>query len=203
MAKFSGISIGSPALTDYLIGVTAGNIDIRYTVQTLSDFLKTNGGMWWDELGRTTLGSAGDAITVSSIPARRYLRLLLNVFPSGAVTNEMTFNGDTAASYANRNSTDGAADATQVSQTKIFFDVTGNATFKFSVADIVNIQNQEKIVIIRAGEGGTAGAGNAPSKRESVAKWANTSNQISSVTITNTAAGSYDVGSELIVLGHN
>ena len=47
----------------------------------------------------------------------------------------------------------------------------------------------------------TAGAGNAPQRREVVTKWANTSNQITKIVMQNTDPGSYSSGSILKVWG--
>jgi len=45
------------------------------------------------------------------------------------------------------------------------------------------------------------GAGNAPRRREGVMKWANTSAQITKITVSNSESGSYDAGSYITVLG--
>ena len=47
----------------------------------------------------------------------------------------------------------------------------------------------------------TTGAGNAPNRTEWVGKWANTSNAITRVDVTNTGSGSYAEGSEVTVYG--
>lgn len=163
-----------------------------------------NGGIWWEELGRHTLASGADVMTVSGFAARKYLLVLVAVFQTGGtISGNMTFNNDTGNNYSDRNSTDGAADATQTSVAAIFGTNTATAqTDKFSVHEIVNIANKEKLVISRV-TASQAGAANAPNKRENAGKWANTSAQITRIDITNSGTGDFAAGSEIVVLGHD
>lgn len=171
--------------------------------QQITPAQQTSAATWWEEIGRTTLGGTADTITVSGLTTKKYLWLICTMIPSGAIAGRLTFNNDTANNYANRNSTDGAADATQLTNPVIHMDVTANAAIKLSNMWVLNIAAQEKFMYGVVTEPGTAGAGNAPSRRELSAKWANTSNAISRIDITNNAAGNYAAGSELIVLGHD
>ena len=50
---------------------------------------------------------------------------------------------------------------------------------------IINNASNEKLVIVNSMSQGSAGAGNAPNRQEKVGKWANTSNQITQITINN------------------
>lgn len=162
------------------------------------------GGIWWEEVGRTTLSGAGDTITISSIAARKYLRLLISVIDTGGtISGRIIFNNDTAANYANRFSTNGGADTTEVSNSSgIPFKTT---VAEPSTADIIvtNITAQEKLVTGNSTSRGVAGAAAAPNKMDISGKWINTSVQISRVDILNTGSGDFAIGSELIVLGHN
>jgi len=174
--------------------VTAAKIDWATT--------GAGGGIWWEELGRTTLGSAGDTISVTSIPARRHLRLLIMLINSGSIAVTMRLNNDSGANYAYRTSGNGGADATAVSQTSILLAAAGSFNYQIT-ADIVNISTSEKPVIIAVNNPNTAGAANAPGRTEEVAKWANTSSQITQVDVLNGGAGDFAIGSEVVVLGHN
>lgn len=161
-------------------------------------------GIWWEELGRTTLSSSGDTITVSSIPARKYLKLIYcHIATGGTTTALLTFNGDTATNYATRASSDQGATATATSGTSIAIQASAFQTDLLAVIDVLNIQAQSKLVNIKANIGAGQAATVAPGSRDVYGKWANGSAQISSITITNTGAGSFDTGSELVVLGHN
>lgn len=175
--------------------VTAAKIDWATT--------GANGGIWWEELGRTTLSSSGDTIAVSGLPARKYLCVIVTAIATGGViTGNMTFNSDTAANYAIRVVADGVA-ATATAQS--FIAVLGGSTTQFGSGEfyITNIAAQEK-TLRGLSTRYTAGAATAPdAQRVTSAKWANTAAQISAITVSNTGAGSFDTGSEVIVLGHD
>lgn len=165
-------------------------------------------GIWWEELGRTTLGSGADTITVGTFTGKKYLMVMFYVIDTGGtITGQMRFGNagsiDSGANYSNRSSTNGAADATSVSQTGLITDAGALAAPQFGVYNILNVATQEKIVIGGATNRGTAGAGNIPNRREFVGKWANTTNPITDVNIYNTGAGDFATGSEVVVLGHN
>lgn len=164
---------------------------------------KQNGG-FWEELGRTTLASNGDALTVSSIPARKYLKVYYNLIPTGGnITATATFNGDTATNYSNRQAENGATDGSQVTQGGIYFDRAAAADTMWGRAEIINVANREKLVLGGVISSGAAGGGNIGARREFSGKWANTSAQISSITLTNASAGDFAIGSEMVVLGHD
>lgn len=158
---------------------------------------------WYHEIARTTLSSAGDTISVTSIPARRHLKIIATILPTGG-TNSTTvrFNNDSANNYTIRGSVNGGADSTATSQSFcVSSDVS--ASYRKLEIEITNIAAQEKIVVAEEGYFSTAGAGTAPSRRESVSKWVNTADQISRVDFINTGTGDYAIGSEVIVLGHD
>ena len=57
---------------------------------------------WWEELGRTTLGSSSDLITVASFTAKKYLKMYIYLTATGGTINgKMTFNNDSGASSNN------------------------------------------------------------------------------------------------------
>lgn len=165
-------------------------------------FAKTS-GIWWEEIGRTTLGSTSDTITVSSLPNRKYLTVYIHLFNSGAIDPALTFNGDTGNNYALRVSNNGGADSTSVSRANWTFMVAGGSFPVEAIVSITNISVLEKIGLIHAWEQNTAGAGNAPGRTERIGKWANTAAAISSITLINNGAGDFQAGSEVVVLGHN
>lgn len=156
------------------------------------------------EIGRTTLSSAGDTITVSSLPARKYLKIIVSILATGGtVDGGFTFNSDSGSNYTRRVSVDGGADSGATSQTSTSVLQTAAATPAFGVFDIVNISAQEKLMMGHSIGQGTAGAGNNVNRREHAYKWANTSAQISTVTLSNFGTGDFAIGSEVVVLGHN
>lgn len=162
-----------------------------------------NGGIWWEELARTTLTPAGDTLDCSSIPARKYLRVLLSLINTGGTINSsIRFNNDSASNYARRLSTNNSADATSGSQNSLTVSSEG-AFIQIIILDILNIASSEKLMQSMALAGNTAGAGNVPQRDNGFSKWANTSDSITRITSTNGGSGDYAVGSEIVVLGHN
>mgnify|MGYP003676403526 CR=1 FL=1 len=157
----------------------------------------------WVEVGRTTLGSAGDTITVSGLADKRYYMLLANVIPTtGQANGKITFNGDAGSNYSERTSRNGTTDSTQINNSNINWlgqsDTSGQY---FTTANIANLSSKEKLLIGHDVGQNTAGAGSAPARAEIVGKWANTSSSISSIAINNTASSDYSIGSEVVVLG--
>ena len=161
--------------------------------------------MWWEELGRTTLSGAGDTISITSISARKYLKILISVLDTGGTIGPLLrFNNDSGSNYSIRYSDNGAADATAGSQGQIALDAGAPAAYPhFAVVEVVNILAQEKIAIGHTIGRGSTGGANTGTKREVMGKWANTSAQITRVDVVNTGAGDFAVGSEVVVLGHD
>ena len=151
----------------------------------------------WVELARTTLGSSGSTIDVTSIPDKRYYMVLRNILTASADVRE-GFNSDTGSNYARRYSANGGSDVTSGNDTIIGLNYS--AGDKFIVDYISNISSKEKLVLSSSSEEGTAGAGNAPNRMEVVGKWANTSNVINEIN-TSLSGGSYNTGTECVVLG--
>jgi hypothetical protein len=158
----------------------------------------------WTELARTTLGSAGDTITVSGLANKRYYMTLVNDTGTGGNPNyRLRFNSDSGNNYSNRRSEDGSTDATQLSQAQQMYgnDYVGG-THMFGYAYHANLASKEKLTIGNFVGQNTAGAGNVPTKRlEVVGKWANTSDAINTISLHNLNTGDYNTGAELVVLG--
>lgn len=157
---------------------------------------------WYQELGRTTLASSGDTISVTNIPARKYLRILVYAINSGQIIPRFQFNGDTTSSYAVRVSSNGGADSASTSQANIIFASSGSAPI-LGCFDVVNIAAQEKLITGGGFSRSTAGAGTAPARDVIVGKWTNTSDQITRVDVINSGTGDFASGSEVVVLGHD
>ena len=159
----------------------------------------------WTELGRTTLGSASDTITVSSLADKRYYMVLADLQPTGNVDEYFRLgNGsaDTGSNYARRFSGDGGADGTGTSQAFVKIGINGSASLpRFHASYIANLSGNEKLAITHGVGPNAAGAGTAPSRRESVWKWVNTSNPLDVIQMGDDGgAGQYNTGSELVVL---
>lgn len=159
---------------------------------------------WWEEIGRTTLGVAGNSITITTLPVKKYLKIYIYASATGGTINAtMRFNNDSATNYSNRSSANGAADGTGVSSTTMGMSATASTNSRFIECYVLNISAIEKLVtghVIETTNGGPT----ATAARAEIANiWANTSVQISRVDIVNTGAGNFAIGSEVIVLGHD
>ena len=156
----------------------------------------------WVELGRTTLGSPGDSIALTSIPDKRYYMVLTSIDTSGNAGEEFRFNSDSGSNYSERTSNGGGADGTEVSQSQAPFGVASFITLpRIGVSYISNFATKEKLLMSNAMQSGTAGASNAPNRKEFAGKWVNTSDPIDKIDVINRQAGDFATGSELVVLG--
>jgi len=159
-----------------------------------------SGDIWWEELGRDTLTTTGDSMTVT-IPVRKFLNIIVYAINSGTISTQITFNGDTGTNYARRRSDNGGADTSNTSEYNVSVS-TAVAGIIYSESYVINIATQEKLVISSTSNI-VSGAGTAPTRRENAGKWVNTTDAITSVTCTNNQSGSYLADSYLIVLGHD
>ena len=155
----------------------------------------------WVELARTTLGTAGDTIDVSSLPDKRYYMILTNIIGSGSTWCDSRLNGDTDSNYALRKSLNGATDTTSINYSWFLVPPNTFLTSYFMTTYISNLTNKEKLGIENCVDGSTAGAGYAPARYEGVSKWVNTTDSISSFSRQNDYTGDYSSGSEIVVLG--
>ena len=157
----------------------------------------------WVELGRTTLGSSGDNITVSSLDDKRYYMILHNSTTTGGnSTPAIRLNSDTGSNYSTRASSNGGSDTTATSQSHAGTAVTSTGSNNlFALSYISNLSSKEKLIQTWGTNFNSSGASNAPSRRERVSKWTNTSDVINTITHHNPDTGDFASGSEVVVLG--
>lgn len=155
----------------------------------------------WKQLGRTTLESAGDTISVGSLADKRYLMYLLDAKPSGVIESGYRMNGDTNNNYSWRQSTDGGADTTDGGTSNINGDAATPSGESFSVGYLANYATKEKLLLNHNASFSTAGATVAPNRMQSVGKHAQTSVAVNALSTQNFEAGNYNTGAELVVLG--
>jgi len=169
------------------------------------DSTGANAGIWWEELGRTTLSSSSDTITVSSIPARKYLQIRASYSSvGGTISAHIRFNNDGGANYAYQYATLGGTSTSATNDGGVIITGAATSTNQHVVVDILNISNKEKLSQFTRTEGNATGAGTAPTSLICIGKWANTSAQINRIDIVNVSgSGDFAIGSELVVLGHN
>ena len=89
--------------------------------------------MAWGKAGSTTTSATGTSLTVSGLSSNNIFQFLGHMIPVGAdAFRTLKFNGDSGSNYAIRNSDNGGADGTSVSQTGMTMDVCAIATGRTS-----------------------------------------------------------------------
>lgn len=203
---FDVVSVASTVLT--VRGVTTETVansaisDIYYSkVETPQGYTPTP---FWQEIGRTRLTGAGDTITVSSLPARRHLRIIVALLATGGtISAALTFNGDTGSNYSIQASTDFGAGGDGTSAANASMLGAAAAEDSYLTIDVLNIATTQKLFMSLNIQSGGASATTAPDSRTVYGKWSNTSDAISSLTLTNAGTGDFAIGSEVVVLGHD
>lgn len=157
--------------------------------------------MAWAKLDSTTLSSASDSMTTATFVSKKFIQILANVFNSGTISTVSRFNADSGSNYSSRFSENGGADATDINATVALIGSQSYTEPVFTVSYMVNISTQEKLIISFLVGQSTAGAGTAPIRNETVAKWVNTSNGVTSVTRLNQATGDMAANTNMMTLG--
>lgn len=155
----------------------------------------------WVELGRTTLGSNGNSIDVTSLPDKRYYMLLFNGIPTTSCSDTLRINGDSGSNYSWRVYVPGSGEIASTGTSALggSYIASSDTSPRFHVGYYANLASNEKLEILQASSSGTSGAGNAPNRREWVGKWANTSNAINRFNYL--GSNNFSTGSEVVVLG--
>ena len=136
---------------------------------------------FWEELASVQGNGTSTTLSSGTIPAKKYLWVQGFTGDAGGANNSaLQFNSDTGSNYATRRNLDGGSDTTWLSQA---YTQLGTNTNCFFNTFIINNSANEKLAITHWVQRSTAGAANAPSRGEFVGKWANTSNQITNVTL--------------------
>ena len=154
----------------------------------------------WKEVGRTTLGSAGDTINVTGLADKRYLMILKSF--GGSTGGNDRLNGDSGSNYAGRYGVSGGSDYTTVNKTAYPWSNAGySSTPNFIVEYISNLAGKEKLIIRHWVYQYLAGATDAPRNAiGTFSKWANTTDAINAVSMYSQTTD-WDSGSEIVVLG--
>jgi len=157
--------------------------------------------MAWQRLKHANITGSAGVLDSGSFTAYNHLKVIIfgNVV-SG--TMAVTFNGVTPedSRYPYKTGDDGGTKTGHGSQPAI--PVTDNANTTYCILEIFNVAGEEKQIIGRSISSST-GAGTAPDRREILAKWTESTAQITSVKVTNNSGGALNcaVGSYITVLG--
>jgi hypothetical protein len=157
--------------------------------------------MAWGKAGSTTLTSAGDSVDIGTITASKTMNTMFHVINNGSTTDgTLRFNNNSSANYPSRWSNNGGSENTATNHTYTLAGYWGSED-TLGINYICNVSGEEKLSIMYAVARGTAGAGNAPNRREAVGKFTETTGQITDVEGFNEQAGSFDTNTNLTVLG--
>lgn len=162
----------------------------------------------WKELARVS--GTTQSIDISTIPAKRYYKLLLHAPSIGIGVNPRLKYGsggtiDTGATTADRYSVDGAADATETTinnGTVLDASGAGWSGNGFVVGYLSNYATKEKLTQLWQAHSNTAGAGTAPNRLEACGKWANTTNAFD-ILRADTISSTWGSGTEMVLLGYD
>jgi hypothetical protein len=159
--------------------------------------------MAWAKLGTETNTGTSDPIILTLTTANTFNVILQHHFISGSVNSGLRAGSttiDTGSNYASRESFNGGADSTRVSQSGIFFNLADPD--EFDITYMINISGEEKLLINFGVGNNASGSANAPARNEVVGKWTNTSNQFDIIETNDLGgAGSYLVDSNISALG--
>jgi hypothetical protein len=160
-----------------------------------------SGTNFWQELSSVELSSGADTITTGATSAisKKYLYVKAVLIADGNIRTDVRLNNDSGNNYTRRRSNNGASDSTATGESSI--DVLGDSTHdKVVELFIVNKADKEKLILGNICYYNSADS--APQRSEFTAKWANTSDLISRITVNNTgASGDYASGSYIKVWG--
>ena len=129
--------------------------------------------MGWSKNGTpSTLSSNGDTLEITDLTASKFNQFMFFGIPSGSTAyGHLRFNADSTSVYAQRYSSNGGADSTNTSISNIYGNADSASVPQFDIWYVNSISGEEKLVIGFLMDSNTAGAGNAPNRREIVGKY--------------------------------
>lgn len=201
LADGTGFDAGAVGTTDIAdLAIATGKIADDAVTDAKLDYPR-----WYQEIGRTTLAVAGDTISVTSLPARAYLKIIVNCKASGQLQLLLRFNSDSGTNYTRQPvnaSTTTVSTSSSVSQTS--HALTGTSTgighvaiiecFKFSGLNTWSTEWRAVEVPATAATGQTARYGQGAYFGSAA---------VTSIQIINNGTGDFAIGSEVIILGHD
>ena len=154
--------------------------------------------MAWEKLTTKQGTGAGSPLTTNTFTAKKYLWVQIYIDASSSPDFRVGTGGtiDTDDNYALRTSSNGGSDGTGIDQVHLNVPTSKG----FINMSIINESANEKLCIYHLIDGATTGVGNAPSRREYVGKWTNTSGQIDVVQLYGSGI-TFNANSEITVYG--
>ena len=160
--------------------------------------------MAWINNKHETLSSTSDTMDATSMTASEFGMFLNHALPSGGDTQtNYSVNGvDSGGKYAFRTQKNQGSATTSDDQDNVTYDVGGETYDKLSITFACDIADEEKLFIGFGMSRKEAGAGNAPTRANINWKYETTSARVTSVRDdTSSQSGTYEVGSNLSVIG--
>lgn len=149
-------------------------------------------GLPYQVIGDITLGSTGNTLELTSLPARTFLRCIMFAPSTASSQVSLNFNGDVAANYDRSYSIDGGGTTPATAQSTILMETAAQTATRLWTVDIINVATSPKLV---------RGFGQYSHRfYESGGAWNNSSVQIDRITFN---ATTFAIGSRLIVMGMN
>ena len=146
---------------------------------------------FWEELATHTQSSSGEATI--SFTAKKYLWIQYEITALNPTATGLSirFNSDSGSNYCRKFAEDGTNQSDSTSQNKLSMIHSGGSHF-FGNMFIINNASNEKLITAHqvAKTSASGGASEVPRRWEIAGKWANTSDQISSLTFIDTEQGS-------------
>ena len=158
-----------------------------------------SGTNFWQELANVELTSTSDDIDSGTFTAKKYLWVQIKSNKTGSPEGKIQFNNDAGANYAERHEDNFGSDYTNTSRSWIDDYVMNGTGGGFLNMFIINESSKEKLVIVESQS--NPSGNNAPFSYKGVFKWANTSDQITSIKLFNTHSGDWTSGSSIKVWG--
>jgi hypothetical protein len=154
----------------------------------------------WTLLGTGSLGANATDLTVTLSSAKKWLRIELRIAGyTGTAIALLRFNGDTGTNYSFARSDGIAAVTTGTSQNGVPVAQTAIAGTRYSTVTVRNVATQSKVLILE-GSSGSESATSAPTINHVRGVWANTTDQITSVTL-NGGGVNLKTGTEISIWG--
>lgn len=205
----SGVTVDGLLIKDSKLATNDSVVRANITDDAVNaakvDFGGAGAGIWWEEIARTTVSTPTDTITVSSIPARKYLKILcVGNASSGVIDSQFRFNNDSSAlyraSYQVQGSPGTSTDTAASTSVPMESGTVTDTQLCRAEIDIINIATIAKIFHWHNTNNTSA---SAMTWLDGDGRWVNTTDLISRFDWINTGAGDFGTQSEVIVLGHN
>tara|TARA_R110002020_G_scaffold152545_1_gene330362 strand:+ start:29 stop:514 length:486 start_codon:yes stop_codon:yes gene_type:complete len=149
--------------------------------------------MAWELLGTSTASGTVTALDVSSIPAKNFLLIEINL-QTGSSPIEIRFNDSgTAQEYCHRRIFNGASSGTGTDLTYLLSALGGNDEDKMLIMQVMNLDGEEKVCVSEAvSNGAQDSAGTYPDRHEHSSIWWN-NDQVNKVELSLYSGGTANI----------